>query len=35
MTRFYQPDLGSEPDSPFAGDAKDKLDPSRLLVGHE
>ena len=25
MTRFYQPDLGSEPDSPFAGDAKDKL----------
>jgi hypothetical protein len=21
MTRFYQPDLGSEPDSPFARDA--------------
>ena len=25
MTRFYQPDLGSEPDSPFARDANDKL----------
>ena len=25
MTPFYQPDLGSEPDSPFARDAKDKL----------
>ena len=26
MPRFYQPDLGSEPDSPFARDANDKLD---------
>ena len=25
MSRFYQPDLGSEPDSPFARDANDKL----------
>jgi len=25
MTRYYQPDLGSEPDSPFARDANDKL----------
>jgi hypothetical protein len=25
MRRFYQPDLGSEPDSPFARDANDKL----------
>jgi hypothetical protein len=25
MTRFDQPDLGSEPDSPFARDAYDKL----------
>jgi hypothetical protein len=25
MTRFYQPDLGAEPDSPFARDASDKL----------
>ena len=25
MTRFYQPDLGSELDSPFARDANDKL----------
>ena len=25
MTRFYQPDLGSEPDSPFARDAGNKL----------
>jgi hypothetical protein len=25
MTRFYQPDLGSEPDSSFARDASDKL----------
>ena len=25
MTRFYQPDLGSEPDSPFARDASNKL----------
>ena len=25
MTRFYQPDLGSEPDSPFARDAENKL----------
>ena len=25
MTRFYQPDLGSEPDSPFARDANSKL----------
>ena len=25
MTRFYQPDLGSEPDSPFARDANNKL----------
>ena len=24
MSRFYQPDLGSEPDSPFARDANDK-----------
>jgi hypothetical protein len=34
MSRFYQPDLGSEPDSPFARDANDKLIP-QLLVGHE
>ena len=25
MPRFYQPDLGSEPDSPFARDANNKL----------
>src|ERR1700720_3946565 len=25
MIRFYQPDLGSEPDSPFARDANSKL----------
>jgi hypothetical protein len=25
MTRFHQPDLGREPDSPFARDADDKL----------
>ena len=25
MIRFYQPDLGSEPDSPFARDADGKL----------
>jgi hypothetical protein len=25
MPRFYQPDLGGEPDSPFARDANDKL----------
>ena len=25
MARFYQPDLGSEPDSPFARDANNKL----------
>jgi hypothetical protein len=25
VTRFYEPDLGSEPDSPFARDAQDKL----------
>ena len=25
MTRFYQPDLGSEPDSPFARDAENRL----------
>jgi hypothetical protein len=25
MTRFYQPDLGSEPDNPFARDAGNKL----------
>jgi hypothetical protein len=25
MLRFYQPDLGSEPDSPFARDANNKL----------
>lgn len=25
MTRFYQPDLGVEPDSPFARDASNKL----------
>ena len=25
MTRFYQPDLGSEPDSPFARAANNKL----------
>jgi hypothetical protein len=25
VTRFYQPDLGSEPDSPFARDAENKL----------
>jgi hypothetical protein len=25
MTRFYEPDLGTEPDSPFAGDASSKL----------
>ena len=25
MTRFYEPDLGTEPDSPFARDASNKL----------
>jgi hypothetical protein len=25
MPRFYQPDLGSEPDSPFARDANNRL----------
>ena len=25
MSRFYQPDLGGEPDSPFARDANNKL----------
>jgi hypothetical protein len=25
MSRFYQPDLGSEPDSPFARDASNRL----------
>jgi hypothetical protein len=25
MIRFYRPDLGSEPDSPFARDANDRL----------
>ena len=25
MTRFYQPDLGNEPDNPFARDAENKL----------
>ena len=25
MIRFYQPDLGSEPDSPFAREANNKL----------
>jgi hypothetical protein len=25
MPRFYEPDLGSEPDSPFARDANNKL----------
>ena len=25
MPRFYEPDLGSEPDSPFARDAQNKL----------
>jgi hypothetical protein len=25
MPRFYQPDLGSEPDCPFARDANNKL----------
>jgi len=25
MTRFYQPDLGVDPDSPFARDASNKL----------
>ena len=25
MPRFYEPDLGAEPDSPFARDASDKL----------
>jgi hypothetical protein len=33
MTRFYQPDLGSEPDSPSAREANDKL--IRRSVGHE
>jgi hypothetical protein len=34
MTRFYEPDLGSEPDSPFARDANNKCSP-QLLVGFE
>jgi len=25
MTRFYEPDLGTNPDSPFARDASNKL----------
>ncbi len=25
MPRFYEPDLGADPDSPFARDASDKL----------
>jgi hypothetical protein len=25
MTRFYEPDLGTDPDSPFARDAANKL----------
>lgn len=25
MTRFYEPDLGADPDSPFARDAANKL----------
>jgi hypothetical protein len=25
MTRFYEPDLGTEPDSPYARDASNKL----------
>ena len=25
MSRFYEPDLGAEPDSPFARDASNKL----------
>jgi hypothetical protein len=25
MSRFYEPDLGAEPDSPFARDAQNKL----------
>jgi hypothetical protein len=25
MTRFYEPDLGTDPDSPFVRDAADKL----------
>jgi hypothetical protein len=25
MPRFYQPDLGANPDSPFARDGRDKL----------
>jgi hypothetical protein len=27
MTRFYEPDLGTEPDSPYARDASNKLVP--------
>ena len=35
MPRFYQPDLGSELDSPFARDGNNKLVRRGLLVGHE
>ena len=45
MARFYQPDLGSEPDSPFARDANNKLvrrgywldmnDRSSVFAGHK
>jgi hypothetical protein len=33
MSRFYEPNLGANPDSPFARDASGKLI-RRLLVGY-
>jgi PAS domain S-box-containing protein len=34
MPRFYQPDLGSEPDSPFARDANNKLKRIPIILNH-
>jgi hypothetical protein len=31
MTRFYEPDLTANPDSPFVRDASNKLVPAYLL----
>jgi hypothetical protein len=35
MPRLYEPDLGADPDIPFARDASNKLVSTKLLVGHE
>jgi hypothetical protein len=35
MPRFYEPDLGTNPDSPFARDASGKLIRPELLAGYD